>query len=142
MGCDRRGIGCNGGKIVMEQRMGREIAVESAAAVAADGEDLGSVVGWRRPRLRFSAWRRQRGAWRRKKTMTSRVSVDCRGGGRWGLHRLLLRPVAADGGRPQHRRWLGKTSPWFSARWRRWSAPRRRQNGTTMRGGASRVLRG
>uniref|UniRef100_A0A0E0AU08 Uncharacterized protein n=1 Tax=Oryza glumipatula TaxID=40148 RepID=A0A0E0AU08_9ORYZ len=76
----------------MEQRMGGEIVVEcAAAAAAADGEDLGSMGGWGRPRLRFSAWRR-------KKATTSRVAVHCGGGGGgWGRRRLLLRPAAADG---------------------------------------------
>ncbi|EEC72471.1 hypothetical protein OsI_05827 [Oryza sativa Indica Group] len=45
MGCDRRGRGCSGGEIAMEQRMGGEIAVECTAA-AADGEYLGSVGRW------------------------------------------------------------------------------------------------
>nr|BAD03450.1 hypothetical protein [Oryza sativa Japonica Group]BAD03623.1 hypothetical protein [Oryza sativa Japonica Group] len=81
----------DGGEIAMEQRMGGEIVVECAAAAAADGEDLGSMGGWGRPRLRFSAWRR-------KKATTSRVAVHCGGGGGgWGRRRLLLRPAAADG---------------------------------------------
>ncbi|BAS78659.1 Os02g0477200 [Oryza sativa Japonica Group] len=78
MGCDRWGRGCSGGEITMEQRMGGEITVECAA----DGEDLGSVGGWGRPRLRFNPWRRRRSVWRRKKATTSRVAVDCSGGGR------------------------------------------------------------
>uniref|UniRef100_A0A0E0CFH2 Uncharacterized protein n=1 Tax=Oryza meridionalis TaxID=40149 RepID=A0A0E0CFH2_9ORYZ len=74
----------------MEQRMGGEIAVECEVA-AADGEDLGSIGGWGRPRLWFSAWRR-------KKATTSRVAVHCGdGGGGWGRRRLLLRPATADG---------------------------------------------
>ncbi|KAF2943024.1 hypothetical protein DAI22_02g035800 [Oryza sativa Japonica Group] len=117
---------------------------------AADGRrNRGGVHGgggrWGIPRLRGGLGKTSPPV----QCVAVKESDDLEGSG--GLRRRRRRmgttsaPAAASRGRwgrPRLRRWLGKTSPRFSARRRRWSARRRRRrrrrNGTTTRGGVRR----